>query len=98
MQRPAFGTQRLITIFEPGKQHKGKNVLSGEFVPRTPLGKFIVFPSNLQCNQGNAALGIASQSTFPEAVRVFVSDGYLHPCVYWRTNSISIVVQVNIYP
>jgi hypothetical protein len=33
MNRPALGKQLLITIFEPGKEHKGKNVLSGEFVP-----------------------------------------------------------------
>jgi hypothetical protein len=30
-------------------------------------------------------------------VRVFVSDGHLRPCEYWRTSSFSIVTQVNVY-
>jgi len=40
-------------------------MLSGEFVPWTPRGKFIVFPSNLQCNQGNVALGDRVSIYFP---------------------------------
>lgn len=80
--RPVLGKQLLITIFEPCKDDKGKNLLPGEFVPWTPGAKIIPFPSKLQRNLGNGTLGIASQSTSPEAVRVFVSDGHLRPCEY----------------
>jgi hypothetical protein len=71
--------------------------MSGEFVPGTLGSMLIVFPSKPQCNQRNATPGIASQSTFPEAVRVFVSDGCLHPCIYWRTGSFATVTQVEFY-